>query len=194
MTRLKNSDLPAFPISEEETDRIEEGVGIYYGISKREYFITHAPKVVPSWFEPKEVNNDYPVLRDTRNDTYVIQREIQWPLFWADSILSHLEKEQQKEDRTDLKELPFKEGDGLDGANTYIWESIKQHKIGDVVYIKDMKIEVVDRGDIGIVGIKYTGLILNDTDGKTQFLCGFGVKTQKNTGLTGDCLTIPPSI
>jgi hypothetical protein len=42
MNRLNNKELPAFPISEEATDRLEEGVNIYYGLSKREYFAAKA--------------------------------------------------------------------------------------------------------------------------------------------------------
>ena len=39
---MKNSDQPAFPISEEETDRIDTGVCIYTGVTKREYFAAMA--------------------------------------------------------------------------------------------------------------------------------------------------------
>jgi hypothetical protein len=35
-------DLPAFPISEEETDRIDQGIRIYSGLTKREYFAAKA--------------------------------------------------------------------------------------------------------------------------------------------------------
>lgn len=33
---------PAFPVSEETTDRIDEGVNIYTGLTKREYFAAMA--------------------------------------------------------------------------------------------------------------------------------------------------------
>lgn len=33
----ENQNKPAFPISEEETDRIDAGVEIYTGLTKREY-------------------------------------------------------------------------------------------------------------------------------------------------------------
>ena len=39
---MENKDRPAFPITEEQTDRIEEGVDIYYGLTKREYFAAAA--------------------------------------------------------------------------------------------------------------------------------------------------------
>lgn len=38
---MKNADMPAMPISEEETDRIDEGVNIYTGLTKREEFAKH---------------------------------------------------------------------------------------------------------------------------------------------------------
>lgn len=34
---MKNSEKPAFPISEEMTDRIDSGITIYTGLTKREY-------------------------------------------------------------------------------------------------------------------------------------------------------------
>ena len=33
---MKNADMPAMPVSEEETDRINDGVTIYSGLTKRE--------------------------------------------------------------------------------------------------------------------------------------------------------------
>jgi hypothetical protein len=35
---MENKDQPAFPVNEEATDRIDEGIKIYTGITKREYF------------------------------------------------------------------------------------------------------------------------------------------------------------
>jgi hypothetical protein len=56
---MKN--LPAFPVSEEETDRIDEGVKIYSGLTKREYFAAKAmqglitnPKIIRPDFEEEE--------------------------------------------------------------------------------------------------------------------------------------------
>lgn len=37
-----NKDHPAFPISVEETDRIERGIDIYIGLTKREYLAAMA--------------------------------------------------------------------------------------------------------------------------------------------------------
>ena len=42
MKRLENENSPAFPINEEETDRIDDGIGIYTGLTKREYIATQA--------------------------------------------------------------------------------------------------------------------------------------------------------
>ena len=35
---MDNKDMPAMPISEEDTDRIDVGVKIYTGLTKREHF------------------------------------------------------------------------------------------------------------------------------------------------------------
>jgi hypothetical protein len=48
-TRLNNRELPAFPISQEETYSLEEGVNIYYGLTKREYFAAKAMQGLLSW-------------------------------------------------------------------------------------------------------------------------------------------------
>lgn len=45
---MRNKDKPAFPISEEETDRIETGVDIYFGLTKREYFAAKAMQAMIS--------------------------------------------------------------------------------------------------------------------------------------------------
>lgn len=42
MSRFEDKNLPAFPVTEEETDRLEEGIDIYYGLTKREYFAAKA--------------------------------------------------------------------------------------------------------------------------------------------------------
>lgn len=39
---MKNSDQPAHPINEEATDRVDAGVKIYTGLSKREEFARSA--------------------------------------------------------------------------------------------------------------------------------------------------------
>jgi hypothetical protein len=49
---MKNADMPAMPISEEDTDRLNEGVFICTGLTKREYFAAHAPVEPHQWFKP----------------------------------------------------------------------------------------------------------------------------------------------
>jgi hypothetical protein len=39
---MKNSEQPAFPINEETTDRVDSGINIYTGLTKREYFAAMA--------------------------------------------------------------------------------------------------------------------------------------------------------
>lgn len=39
---LDNKNSPAFPVTEEESDRLDEGVKIYTGLTKREYFAAKA--------------------------------------------------------------------------------------------------------------------------------------------------------
>lgn len=44
---------PAFPVSEETTDRIDQGIKIYSGISKREYFAAMAMQGLLASFTEK---------------------------------------------------------------------------------------------------------------------------------------------
>lgn len=39
---MENGNKPAYPISEEQTDRIDSNVKIYSGLTKREYFAAMA--------------------------------------------------------------------------------------------------------------------------------------------------------
>ncbi len=45
---MNNADMPAMPISEEDTDRIDVGVKIYTGLSKREHFAGLAMQAILS--------------------------------------------------------------------------------------------------------------------------------------------------
>lgn len=45
---MKNSEQPAFPISEEETDRIDDRIKIYTGLTKREYLAGLAMQAILS--------------------------------------------------------------------------------------------------------------------------------------------------
>jgi hypothetical protein len=39
---MENKNQPAYPVSEEATDRIENGITIFSGLTKREYFAAMA--------------------------------------------------------------------------------------------------------------------------------------------------------
>lgn len=144
---MKNADSPAHPFINDANPE-GEAFEIHYGITKREYFITHAPTVIPDWFEPTipakpkdpertfnkfgkgshhkhkdlfkrfyddendvwvdkngEVPQDFKneVAAHTENVDRLIEskkqwdklrqreRDIQWPIFWADETLNKLE-------------------------------------------------------------------------------------------------------
>jgi hypothetical protein len=48
---IENKNQPAFPISEEATDRVIDEVRIFTGVTKLEFFACNAPVEIPSWFE-----------------------------------------------------------------------------------------------------------------------------------------------
>lgn len=48
---IENKNQPAFPVTEETTDRIDAGMRIYSGVSKLEFFACNAPVDIPGWFE-----------------------------------------------------------------------------------------------------------------------------------------------
>jgi hypothetical protein len=133
---------PAKPVS---------SVITYKGLSRYEYYVTHAPKEIPQWFQPtlskrpelidsldmkfgaqsqhpkkeefirlwndeignfekgndeeevsedlnKEVMEYFPKLEENRNKFMKwkidcdMQRSFQWPLYWADMIISYIDK------------------------------------------------------------------------------------------------------
>ena len=51
---MNNSDMPAAPISEEETDRVLDGVKIFTGLTKREYFAAKAMQGILAKYGPDE--------------------------------------------------------------------------------------------------------------------------------------------
>jgi hypothetical protein len=58
---MKNENKPAFPVSEETTDRIDQGVEIYYGLTKREYFAAKAMQGImsnPNTFPTSKLHYD----------------------------------------------------------------------------------------------------------------------------------------
>jgi hypothetical protein len=86
MNRLNNKELPAFPISEEATDRLEEGVDIYYGLSKREYFAAKAMQAMIS-----NPNVKRPSAGDKLKDD--IEKFSNIAVEYADGLISALENE-----------------------------------------------------------------------------------------------------
>lgn len=76
---MKNADMPAMPISEEDTDRLNEGVFIYTGLTKREHFAAMAMKGI--------------VSNDTGFD-YSDEDVARYAVKLTDSLLAELEKTQ----------------------------------------------------------------------------------------------------
>jgi hypothetical protein len=54
---MANSNKPAFPISEETTNRIDYGVSIYTGLTKREYFAALAMQGLCAEQTPRSLLN-----------------------------------------------------------------------------------------------------------------------------------------
>jgi hypothetical protein len=77
-TRLNNRELPAFPISQEETYSLEEGVNIYYGLTKREYFAAKAMQGVMS-------SSTHGVPENTKRCAEIAVE-------WADELIKALEQ------------------------------------------------------------------------------------------------------
>lgn len=76
---MKNNTLsPAFPITEETTDRIDLGIKIYAGLTKREYFAAMAMQGIIANAPNGHLSNS------TEGSRMVIQ--------WADAVLAELEK------------------------------------------------------------------------------------------------------
>jgi hypothetical protein len=75
---MDNKDMPAMPISEEDTDRIDVGVKIYTGLTKREHFAGLAMQGLLS-------NN-----KSTGENLYLDMSEVS--VFIADALLAELDK------------------------------------------------------------------------------------------------------
>jgi len=81
---LENKDRPAFPISEEESDRIESGVNIYTGLTKREYFAAAAMQgLLTNYIEHRHYGN-------STSWPYVSEIAV----MCADALLKELNKQQ----------------------------------------------------------------------------------------------------
>ena len=77
---MENSNKPAYPISEEMTDRIDSGITIYTGLTKREYFAGLAMQGILSG---NEIN------RTGRKTPFSI---VEMSINLADELLKQLEK------------------------------------------------------------------------------------------------------
>jgi hypothetical protein len=75
---MDNGDTPAYPISEEMTDRIDSGITIYTGLTKREYF---AGLAMQGWIACQSID-----FRGDKEDA--IRRAIEY----ADELLKQLDK------------------------------------------------------------------------------------------------------
>lgn len=89
---MKNADLPAMPISAELGAQWLAGTHTFSGLTKREYFMAHAPEP-PEWFEPvMSEQKPTEAFSDPAANRWLVeykrQRYLQWPGVWADAILS----------------------------------------------------------------------------------------------------------
>ena len=75
---MKNSETPAYPISEEMTDRVYSGITIYTGLTKREYF---AGLAMQGWIACQSID-----FNGEKKDG--VRRAIEW----ADELLKQLDK------------------------------------------------------------------------------------------------------
>lgn len=85
---MKNSDKPAFPVDEETTDRLDEGVRIYTGLTKREYFAGLAMQAILSNEELRlACMADSRILGVTRDEAVA-----RYSVMEADELLKQLEQ------------------------------------------------------------------------------------------------------
>lgn len=80
MKGLQNKNLPAFPISEEQTDRLDKGIDTYSGLTKREYF---AAKAMQGY-----ITGEY-----TPQAGMPFKNIAKWSLETADALIEALENE-----------------------------------------------------------------------------------------------------
>jgi hypothetical protein len=80
---MENSNEPAYPISEEMTDRIDSGITIYTGLTKREYFSGLAMQGLLASFTEKSANGNW----GTENKMVA-----EVSVMLADELLKQLEK------------------------------------------------------------------------------------------------------
>jgi len=98
MKKLETKNLPAFPISEEETDRIEGGIDIYYGLTKREYFAAKAMQAIISNPNIKRHTTRERIKEDIEKFSII-------SVEYADGLISALENDPLNEDEEDYLKL-----------------------------------------------------------------------------------------
>lgn len=73
----------------------DEGcLGVFAGLTKRDYFAAHAPIQIGSWFVPRMESPEPADAEKSRawRDEYFKQWALQWPYAWADAMLLEREK------------------------------------------------------------------------------------------------------
>lgn len=81
---MKKGDQPAYPVTEETTDRIDAGIAIYTGLTKREYFAAMAMQGLLS--NPSIIHIHQKGAIDWIAEHSILQ---------ADALLNQLEKEEK---------------------------------------------------------------------------------------------------
>jgi hypothetical protein len=84
---MENKNQPAYPVIEETTDRIDEGMKIYSGLSKRE-------KIAAKALQWLLANPDYNCPSDPKK-LPTTTSFAKAALHYADALLAELEKPQQ---------------------------------------------------------------------------------------------------
>ena len=85
---IDNSKRPAFPVDEETTDRLEDGVRIYTGLTKREYFAGLAMQAMLSNEELRIACMDDSGILGVSRDEAVAR----YSVMEADALLKQLEQ------------------------------------------------------------------------------------------------------
>lgn len=96
---MKNGNKPAYPISEEESDRIDARVNIYTGLTKREYVSAMAMQAELSR-SSEDVSIDFifkklglPKETEFHFDIHYVRYVAKMSVIYADALLEELSKE-----------------------------------------------------------------------------------------------------
>ena len=133
MNRI-NGKLPAAPISEEETDRVFEGVEIYTGLTKREAFAMHAMQGLLS-----DKRNSDRLCNETTSRYKGVSRAA---VDYADALLEALEQSKNYRVKPEKQEAWV----NIYGPMTY----------GGIFGSKKEAISGADTGLIACIRIEYT--------------------------------------